>query len=295
MNWTGDFWWDVLRTCRPKQWLKNVLVFAAPGAAGVLDNFTSLAPALVIFVAFCAASSGTYFWNDVLDAESDAKHPRKRTRPIAAGRISRRTGAVTGTVLLVLGCVAAFIVDWRSGLAVVIYVLLTTSYSSIFKHVAVVDIMTVASGFVLRAIAGAEATHVEMSNWFLICVSFGALFIVSGKRFAEISEVGTGNSETRSTLGVYSSQFLRTVVTISLSATLVAYCMWAFATKEVSGATWPFYELSIVPMLGALLRYLLVLDLGRGSAPEEVFSADRPLQVFGVMWIIVFGLGVYVA
>jgi decaprenyl-phosphate phosphoribosyltransferase len=261
----------------------------------VLDNWTSLAPALALFVAFCSASSGTYFWNDVLDAESDARHPRKKNRPVAAGRISARRAAVIGSILLVLGCGLGFSVDWRAGLAMVIYVVLTASYSSFFKHVAVVDLMAVASGFVLRAIAGAEATNVEMSNWFLICVSFGAMFIVAGKRFAEIHEMGHGNGETRPTLAVYSQEFLRTVVTISLSATLVAYCMWAFATKEISGATWPFYELSIVPMLGALLRYLLVLDQGRGSAPEDVFSADRAVQIFGIVWLVVFGLGVYVS
>ena len=285
---------DHVQTARPKQWLKNVLVFAAPGAAGVLDNFTSFAPAVAIFAAFCLASSGTYYLNDVLDAEQDAKHPRKKDRPIAAGRITRRHALVAGSLLMILGCASGFFVEWRAGLAMLIYVALTTSYSSIFKHVAVIDLMAVASGFVLRAIAGAQATHVEMSNWFLICVSFGALFIVAGKRFAEISEVGRGNSETRATLATYSASFLRTVVTISLSATLLAYCMWAFATKEISGATWPFYELSIVPMLGALLRYLLVLDLGRGSAPEEVFAADRPLQVLGVVWVVIFSLGVYV-
>jgi decaprenyl-phosphate phosphoribosyltransferase len=286
---------DHLQTARPKQWLKNVLVFAAPGAAGVLDNFTSFAPAVAIFVAFCFASSGTYYWNDILDSEQDAKHPRKKTRPIAAGRISKFQASAAGTLLMIIGCTLGYLIEWRAGLAMTIYVILTTAYSSLFKHVAVIDLMAVASGFVLRAIAGAEATHVEMSNWFLICVSFGALFIVAGKRFAEISEVGHGNSETRATLATYSASFLRTVVTISLSATLVAYCMWAFATKEISGATWPFYELSIVPMLGALLRYLLVLDLGHGSAPEEVFAADRSLQILGIVWVLVFGLGVYIS
>lgn len=286
---------DLFRTARPKQWLKNVLIFAAPGAAGVLDNWTSLAPTLAVFFAFCLASSGTYFWNDVLDVESDAKHPRKRTRPVAAGRVSSTLAGVIGSALLLTGCSLGFFVDWRAGLAIAVYVVLTSSYSFAFKHVPVIDLMVVASGFVLRAIAGAEATRVVMSNWFLICVSFGALFIVAGKRFAEIHEMGRGNDETRQTLGSYSEEYLRTVVTLSLSATLVSYCMWAFATKEISGATWPFYELSIVPMLGALLRYLLVLDQGRGSAPEDVFVADGILQGFGLGWFVTFGLGVYVS
>lgn len=286
---------DLLRTSRPKQWLKNSLVFAAPGAAGVLDDWSSVQPSLVVFMAFCLASSGTYFWNDLLDADADAKHPRKRNRPVAAGRISLLQAGIVGSSLLVLGGVLGFLLEWRAGLAISVYVVLTLSYSTYLKKIAVLDLLAVASGFVLRAIAGAEATSVEMSNWFLICVSFGALFIVAGKRFAEIREVGLGNSETRRTLAVYSTEYLRTVVTLSLAATLVAYCMWAFATKEISGSTWPFYELSIVPMLAALLRYLLVLDQGRGSAPEEVFAADRPLQLLGLLWIVVFGLGVYVS
>lgn len=286
---------DVVREARPKQWLKNALVFAAPGSAGVLDNWHDLQVTLVVFVAFCLASSGTYFWNDVLDAESDRRHPRKMHRPIAAGRISRLHGGIIGTAGLILGCGLGFVSNWTAGLAIIVYVVLTTAYSAWFKHVAVIDLMLVASGFVLRAIAGAEASAVEMSNWFLICVSFGALFIVTGKRFAEIAEVGVGNSETRQTLAEYSREFLRTVLTVCLAATLVAYCMWAFATKEISGASWPFYELSIIPVVGALLRYLLVIDQGRGSAPEEVFAADRSLQVFGLCWVVVFGLGVYVS
>jgi decaprenyl-phosphate phosphoribosyltransferase len=285
----------LLRASRPKQWLKNILVFAAPGAAGVLDNGQALGQVVLAFLALCMAASGTYLWNDVLDVESDRRHPTKCRRPIAAGQLSVVNGRIAGSFLLVLGMALAFVPDWRCGVAVVVYVVLTSSYSTIFKHQPVLDLMVVASGFVLRAIAGAEATQVEMSNWFLLCVSFGALFIVSGKRFAEIRDVGAGNSTTRSTLSVYGSEFLRTMVTVSLGATVVTYCQWAFATKELSGSSWPFYELSIVPLLAALFRYLLALDQGRGSAPEEIFVGDRTLQILGIIWAVVFGLGVYIA
>lgn len=285
----------VWRASRPKQWLKNVLVFAAPGAAGVLDNGASLGQVVLAFVALSLAASGTYLWNDVLDVEADRNHPTKCRRPIAAGELSVRAGRVFGSLFLMLGTGVAFLPDWRCGIAVVVYVALTSSYSAVFKHQPVLDLMAVASGFVLRAIAGAEATQVEMSNWFLLCVSFGALFIVSGKRFAEIRDMGTGNHLTRSTLSAYSPEFLRTVVTVSLGTAVVTYCLWAFATKELSGSSWPFYELSIVPMLAALLRYLLVLDQGRGAAPEEIFLADRTIQILGVIWAVVFSLGVYVS
>lgn len=284
-----------LRASRPKQWSKNILVFAAPGAAGVLDNASSLANAFVAFVAISLAASGTYLWNDVLDVEADRNHPTKCRRPIASGALSLRAGQVLGTLFLISGIGVAFIPDLRCGLAVVLYVTLTSSYSTFFKHQPVLDLMAVASGFVLRAIAGAEATRVDMSNWFLLCVSFGALFIVSGKRFAEIREVGTGNHSTRSTLSAYTPDYLRTVVSVSLGSTVVTYCLWAFSTKELSGSTWPFYELTIVPMLAALLRYLLALDQGRGAAPEEIFLADRTIQILGMVWATIFCLGVYIS
>jgi decaprenyl-phosphate phosphoribosyltransferase len=283
-----------LREARPKQWAKNVLVFAAPGAAGVLNEWSALWQTLVAFVALCLAASGTYYWNDVLDVEADRAHPRKRLRPVASGAVSMLSARIVGTILLFGGVTLAFVPDWRSGVAVVVYVVLTVSYSARLKHEAVLDLMAVAAGFVIRAIAGAEASGVEMSTWFLLCASFGALFIVTGKRYAELRDAGDTVGVTRVALTEYSLGFLRIVLSVSLAATLVAYCTWAFATKEISGSTWPFYELSIIPMLGALLRYLLVLEQGQGAAPEDVFAADRMLQGMGVAWVIVFGLGVYV-
>jgi decaprenyl-phosphate phosphoribosyltransferase len=201
---------------------------------------------------------------------------------------------IVGTLLLIAGIAVGFIPDWRCGVAVVVYAVLTVCYSTVLKHQPVLDLLAVAGGFVIRAIAGAEAASVELSTWFLLCASFGALFIVTGKRYAEMKELGESNGSTRSTLMAYSLDYLRMVLAVSLGATLVAYCTWAFATKEISGSTWPSYELSIIPMLAALLRYLLALERGHGAAPEEVFASDRTLQVLGIIWVIIFGLGVYV-
>ncbi len=284
----------LLKEARPKQWAKNILVFAAPGAAGVLNEWGSLWRTLLCFVALSLTASGTYFWNDILDVEADRVHPTKCRRPIAAGLVSINTARIVGTLLLVSGIAVGFIPDWRCGVAVIVYVVLTVSYSTVLKHQPVLDLLAVAGGFVIRAIAGAEASSVEMSTWFLLCASFGALFIVTGKRYAEMKELGEGNGSTRSTLMAYSLDYLRMVLAVSLGATLVAYCTWAFATKEISGSSWPSYELSIIPMLAALMRYLLALEQGRGGAPEEVFASDRTLQVLGLIWVIIFGLGVYV-
>jgi decaprenyl-phosphate phosphoribosyltransferase len=284
------------RTARPRQWGKNVLVFAAPGAAGVLDNAHDFGLTLLAFVAFCLAASGCYFWNDVLDIEADRKHPAKRFRPIAAGLVPLGTARLVGTLLVVAAHgVAAATGRWQTVAVVAVYVATTMAYSAWLKHVAVVDLVTVASGFVLRAAAGAVAVDVPMSQWFILCTVFGSMFIVTGKRYAELREMGEDATSTRSTLGDYNTGFLRITLTIACGAALVSYCQWAFETKELSGQDDPFYELSIVPMLTALLRYALVLEQGRGAAPEEVFAHDRVLQLLGVIWVVVFGLGVYLA
>jgi len=284
----------IIREARPKQWAKNVLVFAAPGAAGMLDQWSTLSKALLAFVVFCMVSSGTYYWNDIKDVVSDRSHPTKRTRPIAAGIVPLGVAKVVGTVLLLGGIGLGFAVRWQLAAAAGAYVVITTLYSTWWKHIAVVDLVAIASGFVVRAIGGAAATNIHMSMWFLLCTSFGSLFIVTGKRFAELRELGATAGSTRATLGEYSPAYLQTVLAVSLGSTMVAYCIWAFETTQAAPKQHPFYELSIVPMVMALLRYLLVLEQGHGAAPEEIFVADRTLQLMGVIWVVVFALGVYV-
>ncbi|MEJ7800159.1 MAG: UbiA family prenyltransferase, partial [Ilumatobacter sp.] len=163
-----------------------MLVFAAPGAAGVLDQPHAFAITLLAFASFCLAASGTYFWNDVLDVEADRSHPTKSNRPIAAGSVSITTGKVMGTVLPTLALLLAGLTgEWRAVLVVALYMAITLSYSVIWKHIAVVDLVAIASGFVLRAAMGAVAVDVPMSSWFVLVTTFGSLFIVTGKRYAE--------------------------------------------------------------------------------------------------------------
>ncbi len=284
----------IIRTARPKQWLKNILVFAAPGAAGVLDEPDALGRTLLGFVALCLAASGIYFWNDVLDVESDRAHPTKRNRPVAAGRLGVGSALVIGSVLplLALG-VAALTGHWKAIAAVAAYIAVTLTYSAIWKHIAVLDLIAISSGFVLRAITGAAVTDVPVSSWFILVTTFGSLFIVTGKRFAEARELGDDARRLRATLGAYSESYLRFVLAVTCGGALVSYCMWAFETKELSGTDLPYYELSIVPIISAFLRYALVLEQGHGAAPEEVFASDRVLQILGACWVGVFALAVY--
>jgi decaprenyl-phosphate phosphoribosyltransferase len=286
----------LVKLARPKQWAKNVLVFAAPAAAGVLDNRQYAIDAMVAFACFCLAASGTYYINDARDVEADRLHPRKRRRPVASGVVPVPLAYLAGIGLVAAGVALGFTVNGALAASVGGYVALTTAYSSVLKHVAVVDLVAVAAGFVLRAVAGAAATNQHISNWFFIVTSFGALFMISGKRAAEAKEMGEGASDFRSVLGAYTTSYTAYLRSVSSGAVLVAYCLWAFEKAETVAATnVPWYQLSILPFVMAVLRYALVLDQGRGSAPEEIVLGDRPLQLIGIAWAIVFAIGVYTA
>ncbi|MBM3638826.1 MAG: decaprenyl-phosphate phosphoribosyltransferase [Actinobacteria bacterium] len=284
-----------IKEARPKQWLKNVLVFAAPGALGALDEPDVLSRTLLVFLAYCLVSSGLYFWNDILDVAADKLHPKKSQRPIASGRINLVSARLVGTALIVGGIALSTVPRGDTAIVLGLYAALTFAYSVRLKHVVLLDLAIVASGFVLRAVAGAVATETNMSQWFVICITFGSLFIVAGKRFAELREMGSDASRTRAILAEYSEPYLRMIIGMAVTTTMVAYCLWAFesADNATGVSRFPFYELSIVPMILAVFRYVLVLEWGLGSAPEEVFARDRHIQIFAVVWVVVYGLGVY--
>lgn len=283
----------LLHTARPKQWVKNVLVLAAPAAAGVLGEGQALFDTAIAFVAFCLAASGTYFLNDAFDAEADRLHARKRFRPVAAGEVPVRTAQAVGVLLVLAGIGVGFLTGWKLPMVVTIYIVFTTAYSAWLKHVAVVDLGMVATGFVLRLIGGAAAVDVPISVWFFIVGSFGSLFMVAGKRHAEHLDLGVERAGHRPTLSEYSLEYLGYVRSVASGVAMVGYCLWAFE-KSTGHAGVPWYELSIVPFVLAMLRYALLVERGEGGAPEEVVLSDRPLQVMGALWAVVVGMGLYV-
>lgn len=281
-------------TARPTQWIKNLLVFTAPAAAGVLLNPADLLASVTVFVAFCLAASGTYFWNDILDLASDRAHPVKRHRPIAAGVVPVTIASITGSLLLAAGPLLLALTQLWTALAILVgYEMLTISYSLWLKQIPVLDLVVVASGFVLRAAAGAVAVSVPMSGWFLLFIIFGALFVVTGKRFAEITSIGDDPARVRNTLAAYSPAYLRDVMVINCGGAILTYCIWAFETRASTGTSLRLYELTILPVLVAMFRYLLVLDRGKGAAPEDVFVRDRVMLLSGLIWIILFTTAVY--
>ena len=283
----------LLRTARPRQWTKNVLLFAAPGAAGVLTHRTPLVHTLIAFALFCGASSGTYFLNDALDSEADRLHPTKRHRPIAAGAISPRIAVATSAVLLAVS-LSLSVVLLRPQFAGIVagYIAVTVAYSVWLKDEPVIDLAMVASGFIIRSIAGGIAAEVLVSSWFVIVVSFGSLFMVAGKRHAEHLDMGDEAASHRATLQAYSLSYLRYIRSTSSALCIAAYCLWAFE-KEQGLTGIPWYEFSIMPIVLGIFRYALILETGAGSAPEEIVLGDRALQFFGVAWAVLFGLGVY--
>jgi decaprenyl-phosphate phosphoribosyltransferase len=279
---------------RPKQWAKAVLVFAAPGAAGVLFEVDVLAKALLALFAFIMASGGTYLINDARDVEADRLHPVKRFRPIAAGIVPVRVAFVAGSLLLAASVVVPMLVGVpRLAGVVACYVLLTSAYSVRLKHVAVIDVGAVAAGFVLRAIGGAAATNVPVSSWFFIVASFGSLFMVTGKRFAEQRRLGDDAGRMRSTLAAYPTEYLSSLRTLCAGATMVTYCLWALERMGGHAGGLPWFELSIVPFIMGVMRYLLLLDSGEGEAPEDLVLGDRVLQLTGLCWLAFFLAGVY--
>jgi decaprenyl-phosphate phosphoribosyltransferase len=280
-----------LKLFRPKQWAKNVLVFAAPGAAGVLGEGESLALTLLAFACFCMAASGTYCWNDALDADEDRLHPTKCHRPIASGAITPRAAMVVGTVLLGAAVGLSFVANWHLAAVIGGYVVLTVTYSAWLKHEPVIDIAAVAAGFLLRTIAGGFAVDVEISTLFLIVAGAGSLFMVTGKRHAELLELGDGAHAHRQALAHYSLGYLAYVRSVASSVAIVAYSLWAFDVSERAGNE-VLFQLSIVPFVLGLLRYALLLETGKGGAPEEVVLSDRVLQLIGFVWVVCFGLGV---
>lgn len=279
----------VLRSMRPKQWSKNLLVVAAPLAAGDLGEPGVLGPTVLAFLAFCAASSATYLVNDCADVEADRLHPRKRTRPVAAGELSVRAALGVAAALLVVALGLAALTRWEFAVLLASYVVLTLGYSLRLKHEPVLDLATVAAGFLMRAVAGGLAAAIPISDWFFMVAGFGSLFIVAGKRYSELHTLGS-EAGTRRSLVRYTDSYLRFVWSIAAAVTVAAYCLWAFENAAPDGVPW--HTLSILPFVVGLLRYAVDVDAGKAAEPEDIVWGDRLLQAIGLVWVVVLSLGV---
>jgi decaprenyl-phosphate phosphoribosyltransferase len=279
----------LLRACRPRQWSKNLLVLAAPCAAGVIDRPLVVAQLAGAFVVLCLISSSTYLVNDVRDVDQDRMHPRKRSRPVAAGELTPRIALRSAMVLALLGVVLGTAMDPKLGAVACAYLVLTLSYSMWWRHVVVIDILAIAAGFVLRALAGGIATDIYLSRWFVIVTACLAIFLVAAKRYAELREP-VGHLPGRGTLQHYSTRSLRLAIGAAAAVAGVAYVSWALTRP--TNVIW--YALSIAPFLLWLARYVVLIGAGAGQAPEDLILRDRRLLTLSVTWTALFLFGVYV-
>lgn len=283
----------VLVTLRPKQWIKNLLVIAAAGAAGALGRDDVPLRVGLAFAGFCLLASGIYAINDVRDAPEDRLHPRKRHRPVAAGELDPRVALTLGVCLALGGIALCAIVRDLLGVVAVGYAVLTVSYTMVLRRVPILDITAVAGGFVLRAVAGGVAAPVTLSRWFMLVVASAAILVAAAKRQAELRRTLADGVAGRSVLRRYGAARLRLIIAGSSGVALFSYGVWAFAVRDWEHAPWR--PLTIVPFALGLLRYGMLIRGGGGEAPEELLLSDRWLAAAAVVWLIMFALSVHAA
>lgn len=283
----------IVRTARPRQWLKNLLVFAAPLAAGSILDIEVLLRCLLAFIAFCLSASAVYLINDSKDVAADRAHPTKRNRPIASGIVPIPAAVATAVVLFALGLGVAALATWELLVVVLVYDVVQLAYCFWLKHVALVDIAIVSSGFLLRAIAGGAATGVELSQWFLLVAVFGSLLMVSGKRYAEILLDTESEGAVRGSLKNYTPSYLRFVWQSAAAILVLGYSLWAFSGVAGGSSLWT--SLSVVPFILAVFRYCQHIDRGDAEAPEDIALHDVSLQAMAFTWIATLGLALYIS
>lgn len=285
----------IIKAIRPRQWVKNLLVLAAPLVALGDDRFTYdyrtvLIKVSVAFVAFCLAASAVYLVNDARDVEADRAHPTKRFRPIAAGVVSERLAYGLAIVLGAASLIISWLLTPNLALVMAIYIAIQLAYCFGLKHQAVLDICIVSSGFLIRAIAGGVAAGVPLSQWFLLVMAFGSLFMAAGKRYAELQLAERTGAKIRKSLERYTTTYLRFVWTMSATAVVLCYGLWAFGRDDQGGTSW--FVVSMIPFTIAILRYAVDVDGGMAGEPEEIALRDRVLQFLAVAWIGTVGAAV---
>lgn len=283
----------IVKALRPRQWVKNVLVLAAPLAAGSVTETDVLLPVALAFVVFCMAASGIYLVNDAMDVEADRAHPTKRFRPIAAGVLPVGLAYAMSVILLAGSIGLSFFANWHLAVVMAVYIVIQLAYCFGLKHQAVLDICIVSSGFLLRAIAGGVAASIPLSQWFLLIMAFGSLFMAAGKRYAELKIAESTGAKIRKSLEYYTATYLRFVWTLSATAVVICYGLWAFERDQATGSIW--FSISMIPFTVAILRYAVDVDGGEAGEPEEIALGDRVLQLLAIAWIGVVGVAVYLA
>ncbi|MBV8927652.1 MAG: decaprenyl-phosphate phosphoribosyltransferase [Mycobacteriaceae bacterium] len=282
----GNLVTGIIKAVRPRQWVKNLLVLAAPlaalGGAVHYDYRQVLVKVLVAFVVFSLGASAVYLINDAQDVEADREHPTKRFRPIAAGVLPEWLAYALAAGLIVASLAISWTVTPNLALVMAIYIGIQLAYCFGLKHQPVIDICIVSSGFLIRAIAGGVAANIPLSQWFLLVMAFGSLFMAAGKRYAELQLAERTGAKIRKSLESYTGTYLRFVWTLSATAVVVCYGLFAFERDGHSGS---WFAVSMIPFTIGILRYAVDVDSGLAGEPEDIALRDRVLQLLGLAWI----------
>ena len=274
-------------TMRPKQWVKNVLVFAALAFSENLFNPGQFFWVLLTFISFCLVASSVYVVNDIFDRERDRLHPKKKNRPIASGKISPGTAWLVALVCFALGIVIGYRVNLAVMIILLIYLASNFLYSLWIKHIAILDVFLVSLGFVLRVIAGGEAIKVEISAWIILCTILGSLFLSFAKRRHELSLQGANASNHRGSLAEYTPYFLDQMIAVTTASTVMAYALWTMWPTVVEKFGTNRLPWTIPFVCYGIFRYLyLVHQKGEGGDPTQLFLKDKPLLFNILLWVI---------
>jgi len=284
----------VLASLRPEQWTKNLFVFAGVLFGGLLFDIRAIGRATAAFLIFCALSGVVYLLNDLVDREADQRHPLKRLRPIASGKLSTRTALVAAAVLGIGAIAAALMLSPMFAALAAAYVVLLVTYAFVLKHLVIIDALTIAAGFVLRAAAGAVAVSVPISHWLLVCTTLLALFLVLSKRRHELTLLADGATTHRPILNEYSPYLLDQMIAVVTASTLVAYSVYATSTETAERLHTSRLGLTIPFVLYGIFRYLYLVHQKRaGGSPADLLLTDRPLLACVGLWALAVALILY--
>jgi len=281
---------NIVKLLRPKQWIKNLIIFAAIIFSGKLFELDFLYTTVIGFILFCGISSSIYILNDIIDLERDKLHYKKRYRPIAAGNVSITVAVMVAICLSLVSFIGAYYINLSFFLTVVSYFLLTISYTFVLKNIIILDVMAIATGFLLRAIAGAYLISEYLSNYLIICTTMLALFLVLNKRLSEKRLSNVNNQKTRKILDSYSIDMIDKMLAVVTPSILISYILFSLDKKHSQ-----FFIITTVFVIYGIFRYFYIADkTDLAESPEYALLHDYPLLINVVLWIITCTVLVYI-